>query len=102
MLLFYRYQVLSDGCLIDNDNGRIITPLTKRKKKEVAPHHLVRDDNGNTHFFSVKFLMDKLDEGYEELTEIELPEDYEPIVELKIKEGQSMSNVVLEDILGDL
>lgn len=102
MLLFYRYQVLEDGCLIDNDNGRVMTPLTKRKKKKVKPHHLVRDDNGKTHYFSVEFLLDKLGRGYVEWDEVELPEGYEPIVELKVENHQKMSEVVLNDILGDL
>ena len=106
MLLFYRYQVLSDGCLIDNDNGRIITPLTKRKKKEVAPHHLVRDDNGKTHFFSVKFLLEKL--GVEndtphlgQITEEDLLDDYNPIQILE-KKGRTLSDTILEDVLGDI
>lgn len=75
MLLFYRYQVLEDGCLIDNDNGRIITPLTKTNKKNVAPHHLVKDDSGKFHYFSVKFLMEKLGVKLIEV-EVELDKDY--------------------------
>jgi|DEB0MinimDraft_4_1074332.scaffolds.fasta_scaffold57602_2 hypothetical protein len=100
MLLFYRYQVLEDGFLIDNDNGRILTPLTKRKKNKVKPYHLVRDDYGKTHYFSVEFLLDKLGKGYVECDEVELPEGYEPIVELKVEEGQRMSDIVFDDIIG--
>ncbi len=75
MLLFYRYQVLEDGCLIDNDNGRVIQPLTKRNKKDVAPFHLVKDDNGKFHYFSVKFLMEKLGVDLIEI-EVEVDKDY--------------------------
>ena len=78
MLLFYRYQVIEDGTLIDNDNGRIIYPLTRRNKKDVAPFHLVRDDDGKTHFFSVKYLLEKLGVEFEEVP-VNESEDYEAI-----------------------
>ena len=58
MLLFYRYQVNEDGTLTDNDTGRIMWPHTR--KNESKAYHLVKDDNGKVHFFSVKFLLDKL------------------------------------------
>lgn len=75
MLLFYRYQVLEDGCLLDNDNGRIMYPLTSNGKK---PHHLVKDDNGKFHYFSVDYLMKEL--GVE-LTQVEvvLDDDYKSV-----------------------
>jgi len=102
MLLFYRYQVLSDGCLIDNDNGRIIEPLTRRKKKDVPPFHLVMDDTGKTQYFSVKYLMEKLGEGYEEWDEVELPEGYEPIEFHDLSDMSSKERVnALMDLIGD-
>ena len=58
MLLFYRYQVNEDGTLTDNDTGRIMWANTRRG--ESKPYHLVKDDNGKVHFFSVKFLLDTL------------------------------------------
>jgi hypothetical protein len=67
MLLFYRYQVNDDGTLIDNDNGRIIWPFTENKGKVVKPFHLVLDDNGKRHYFSVKFLLEKLGSEIEEI-----------------------------------
>ena len=106
MLLFYRYQVLQDGCLIDNDNGRIITPLTRRKKKDVAAYHIVRDDHGKSHYFSVKFLLEKL--GVEndtphlgQMTEEDLLDDYQPVQILERK-GRTLSDTILEDVLGDI
>ena len=101
MLLFYRFQVLEDGCLIDNDNGRIMQPLTRSKGKDVPPFHLIKDDNNKTKYFSVKYLMEKLGEEYYE-EEIDLPEDYSPVKVLEVKEGQKMSDVVFQDIIGDL
>ena len=102
MLLFYRYQVLEDGCLIDNDNGRIMVPLTRRKKKDVEPHHLVKDDNGKFNFFSVKYLMEKLGVGYEVWNELEQPEGYEPVEfhDLSDVSGTQRVNAIL-DIIGD-
>jgi hypothetical protein len=67
MLLFYRYQVNDDGTLIDNDNGRIIWPFTENKGKVVKPFHLVLDDNGKRHYFSVNFLLEKLGSEIEEI-----------------------------------
>ena len=78
MLLFYRYLVNSDGTLMDTDTGRIAYPLTRRKKKDVAPFHLVRDDDGKTHYFSVKYLLEKLGVDFEEVP-INESEDYEAI-----------------------
>jgi len=60
MLLFYRYQVNDDGTLTDNDTGRIIWPLTISKGKNVNPFHLVNDDSGKRHYFSVKFLLENI------------------------------------------
>lgn len=67
MLLFYRYQVNDDGTLTDNDNGRIMWPITERNGKEVKPHHLVRGDSGKVQYFSVKFLLDTLGVETEEI-----------------------------------
>ena len=75
MLLFYRYQVLEDGCLIDNDNGRIMSPLSSNGKK---PYHLVKDDNGKFHYFSVDYLMEKLGVETEEI-EVVLDADYKSV-----------------------
>ena len=65
MLLFYRYQVNEDGTLTDNDTGRIMWANTRRG--ESKPYHLVKDDNGKVHFFSVKFLLDTLGVETEEI-----------------------------------
>jgi hypothetical protein len=67
MLIFYRYQVNEDGTLTDNDNGRIIWPLTISKGKDVSPFHLVNDENGKRHYFSVKFLLNELGMETEEV-----------------------------------
>lgn len=67
MLLFYRYQVNEDGTLTDNDNGKIMWAHTARKGKEVKPFHLVKDDNGKHHYFSVDFLLEKLGVETEEV-----------------------------------
>ena len=98
MLLFYRYQVNEDGTLIDNDNGRIMTPMRKEGKK---PYHLVKDDNGKFNYFSVDYLMEKLGVEYDD-TEVELPEGYTPVEFLEVNQGEKMSQVVFDDIIGDL
>jgi hypothetical protein len=57
MLLFHKYQVIEDGCLINNDTGEILWP---RQKQGKVPFHIVRDDNGRNHYFDVPYLLEKL------------------------------------------
>ena len=99
MLLFYRYQVNEDGTLTDNDTGRIMYPITTKGKK---PYHLVKTDNSGFKYFSVEYLLDKLEVGHVEWNQVELPEGYKSTETIEIKEGERMSKVVFDDIVGDL
>ena len=98
MLLFYRYQVNEDGTLTDNDTGRIMYPITTKGKQ---PYHLVKTDNSGFKYFSVEYLLDKLEVGHVEWTQAQLPEGYVSTETIEIKEGEKMSQVVFDDIIGE-
>lgn len=104
MLLYYRFQVLEDGCLIDNDTGAIIRPTEKNGKV----YHLVPKGNHSNgyQYFDVNYLLEKL--GVEkdtphlgEMTEEDLPTNYKPAEILELN-GRKVSDVVFDDILNDI
>ena len=97
MLLYYRFQVLDDGCLIDNDTGAIIRPTEKNGKV----YHLVPKGNHSNgyQYFSVDYLLNKMNvDMVEQINEGDLPDDYQP-VEILETNGQRISDVVFNDIM---
>jgi len=103
MLLYYRFQVLEDGCLLDNDTGAIIRPTEKNGKV----YHLVPKGNHSNgyQYFDVKWLVEQLGVEFDtlhlgEMTEEDL--DYNPFEEIRIQPNEKMSDVVFDDILNDM
>jgi len=101
MLLYYRFQVLDDGNLIDNDTGAIIR--YKKKKDGTLFHTVPKGNHSNGYqYFSVEYLLNKMNvDMVEEINEGDLPDDYQPVEIIKTN-GRKISDVVFDDILGDL
>lgn len=96
MLLFYRFQVLDDGCLLDNDTGAIIRP----KEKNGKLYHLVPKGNHSNgyQYFGVDYLLETKGIDNVDVEIQELPDDYVSVANLHIKDGQTLSDAILGDL----
>lgn len=66
MIILEKYQVINDGCVMNNDTGQIFWPKFTYRGNDVPPFHILKDDNGKFHYFSVKDLMSEMGIDYEE------------------------------------
>ena len=62
MILFKKFQVIEDGCLMNNNTGEILFPKEHINGDE---YHLIPDGNGKMKYFDCKWLLRKLEEEYE-------------------------------------
>ena len=99
MLVLKRYQVIEDGTVIDNDTGRVMWPVESRKGKQVKPYHMLKGDDGKFHYFSVKYLMEKLGVYYEEEVIIEEESEFVNVTKLQDDPAERMKQLlgIVED-----